>query len=449
MRIRYNYILLILLLVVNINRVLAQANEIIQTDSKAHYVEFFNTVDDEPIKNSIPNIECWDWMKSNIPFFECPDKEIEEIYYYRWWVFRKHIRETQDGYVITEFLPNVGHSQKHNTIACAAGLHIDEGKWLHNRSYIGDYLRFWLSGEPDAHHYSDWFALSTYEYCETIGDFSLAEEVFSALVDHYRKWEELKLHESGLFWSHDGNDGGEHSISKGGLRPTRNSYMYASALCISKLAKRFGQNDIAMEFQQKAENLKSLVQTNLWDEENKFFYNIPLNIDKKTTRVDNIDHTNIDPNRYVRELYGLFPWRFNLPDNGYENAWKQILDENGFYAPYGPTTAEQRHPLFMKNRIKRCQWDGSSWPFSTSIALGSMRNLLHDYDQNVIRKKDFLNLMKIYTHSQHRTLPYGEVIPWIGESLHPHSGIWLSRAIALEMKIPLVTGEKRIKIVLL
>jgi len=47
--------------------------------------------------------------------------------------------------------------------------------------------------------------------------------------------------------------------------------------------------------------------------------------------------------------------------------------------------------------------------------------------------------MKIYAHSQHRTLPYGDVIPWIGESLHPQSGIWLSRAIALEMQIPTVT----------
>jgi hypothetical protein len=70
-----------------------------------------------------------------------------------------------------------------------------------------------------------------------------------------------------------------------------------------------------------------------------------------------------------------------------------------------------------------------------------MRNLLHDYDQDVIQKLDFLDLMKIYAHSQHRILPYGEVIPWIGESLHPQSGIWLSRAIALEMDIPMVAKQ--------
>lgn len=104
------------------------------------YIEYFNSVDDEPIKNLITNENCLTWMKNNIPRFECPDKEIEEIYYYRWWIFRKHIKETPSGYVITEFLPNVGHAAKYNTIACAAGLHVDEGKWLNNKKYISDYL---------------------------------------------------------------------------------------------------------------------------------------------------------------------------------------------------------------------------------------------------------------------------------------------------------------------
>ncbi len=27
-------------------------------------------------------------MKRNIPLFTCPDREMEELYYYRWWAFR-------------------------------------------------------------------------------------------------------------------------------------------------------------------------------------------------------------------------------------------------------------------------------------------------------------------------------------------------------------------------
>lgn len=424
----------VLLGILMISNAMAQNAEVLKTSDYAHYVDFFNSVDDEPIKNAIPNAKTWDWMQANIPWFECPDKEIEEIYYYRWWIYRKHIKETPVGYVITEFLPEVKHAKKYNAIACAAGLHVDEGKWLRNKNYIRDYLMFWLSDEGEPRHYSSWFATSVYEYCTTIGDFSLAQELLPKLVVNFNKWEESNLHESGLFWSHDDRDGGEYSISGSGLRPTLNSYMFADAYSISKMSAHFGMIEQANYFKKKAEDLRVLVQNKLWDPEDVFFCTLPL--EKRDDKIATFDHQEVDSDRHVRELYGYFPWRFDLPEKGYENAWAQVLDKDGFYAPFGPTTAEQRHPLFMKNRIKRCQWDGSSWPFATSLTLGGMRNLLHHYDQQVIKKDDFLNLMKIYAHSQHRTLPYGEIIPWIGESLHPNSGIWLSREIALDMDIP-------------
>ena len=61
------------------------------------------------------------FLSTNIPLFECPDKDFEQIYYFRWWTYRKHIKQTPDGFVITEFLPHVGWAGKHNTINCAAG----------------------------------------------------------------------------------------------------------------------------------------------------------------------------------------------------------------------------------------------------------------------------------------------------------------------------------------
>ena len=69
---------------------------------------------DELVINAIPNAEAWNWMVTQIPFFHCPSKRLEEIYYFRWWTFRKHIKETSDGFVITEFLPKVGWSAKPN-----------------------------------------------------------------------------------------------------------------------------------------------------------------------------------------------------------------------------------------------------------------------------------------------------------------------------------------------
>ena len=58
-----------------------------------HYVDYFNTMEDENIKQAIPNAQSWDWMQKNIPLFECPQQNFEEIFYFRWWTLRKHIKK--------------------------------------------------------------------------------------------------------------------------------------------------------------------------------------------------------------------------------------------------------------------------------------------------------------------------------------------------------------------
>ena len=41
------------------------------------------------------------------------------------------------------------------------------------------------------------------------------------------------------------------------------------------------------------------------------------------------------------------------------------MDPQGFYSPFGPTTAERRHPSFQVGAPgDDCQWNGPIWPFS-------------------------------------------------------------------------------------
>ena len=56
---------------------------------------------------------------------------MEELYYFRWWSFRKHLVRTPGGFVFTEFLTPVSHAGPFNTVSCAAGFHVAEGRWLH------------------------------------------------------------------------------------------------------------------------------------------------------------------------------------------------------------------------------------------------------------------------------------------------------------------------------
>ncbi len=395
-----------------------------------HYVDFFNVWDAEPIKNAVDNAHCWEWMLENIPFFECPDSTIEEMYYFRWWVYRKHIKKTPAGFVITEFLPEVSHSQKYNTISCSAALHIEEGRWLKNQQYLLDYIKFWFSEEANPRQYSTWLVDAIWNYSLVSGDYKLSMDLMPQFVDNYSKWEETNLHESGLFWSEDDRDGGEYSISSHGLRPTLNSYMFADAQAIAGIANKLSNKKIATDFEAKAQNLKNLIQRFLWDSKDIFFKNVHIN--NVNSVVSSWDFNKIDLDHNVREIYGFIPWKFNIPDQEHNRAWLQIIDANGFSSPFGLTTAEQRHDRFMKYRKKRCQWDGPVWPFASSLALKALANFVGNYNQDILIKDDYFNILKTYSLSQHRKLPFGEVIPWVGESLHPYTGRWFSRDIILE-----------------
>ena len=132
----------------------------------------------------------------------------------------------------------------------------------------------------------------------------------------------------------------------------------------------------------------------------------------------------------VRELHGYTPWYFNLPEpgRGYEVAWRQLMDRKGFFAPFGPTTAEQRHPGFkVSYEGHDCQWNGPSWPYATSVTLTALANVLNNYPQQAVTKNDYFKVLKIYAASQRRTLPDGRVVPWIDENLNPFTGDWIAR----------------------
>jgi hypothetical protein len=105
------------------------------------------------------------------------------------------------------------------------------------------------------------------------------------------------------------------------------------------------------------------------------------------------------------------------------------LDPDGFRATNGPTTAEQRHPGFaVSYEGHECQWNGPSWPFATSVTLTAMANLLNDYEQDIVTRRDYFELLKIYTSCHRLKLDDGRVVPWIDENLNPFTGEWLARA---------------------
>lgn len=386
---------------------------VLDVDDFKHHVDYFNGMEDENIIQAIPNSESWDWMKKNIPLFECPQQNFEEMFYYRWWSFRKHIKETPVGYGITEFLVDRPYADKYNLISCALGHHIYEGRWLHDREYLDQYVKVWFRGNDGKpmeriRKFSSWTADALYNRYLADGNKDYLIDMLPDLINEYAEWEGDHRLPSGLYWQEDVRDGMEETVSGGRkkqyARPTINSYVYGNATALATIAAMKGDKGLEAKYTAKADTMKGLVLNQLWNNDSTFF------------------ETLWEPGVFAqaREAVGYIPWYFNLPGKGYENAWKQVLDPDGFCAPFGLTTAERRHPLFRSHGCCRCEWDGAIWPFATSQTMTAMANLMNNYEQNVISDSTYFSQMEKYVQSQ-----YYRGRPYIGEYLDEVTGYWL------------------------
>lgn len=388
-----------------------------------HYIAQFNAQDHELYRNLISNEHAAPFLQEQIPLLDCPDPQIEEIYYFRWWTFRKHIRQGKTGYVITEFLPDVPWSGPENAIVCPVCLQIREGRWLKNADKIvRDYIRFWLHENTHVLDYSSWLPAAVWEYCCHQNDLQFAKECLPLLVAFFEKREQRHCRSCGLYWQNDDRDGMEYSISGSGLRPTLNSYAWADAIAIAEIAHFTGELDLHQRYSQIAQNIKSAMERLLWD--GHYFKTIPL-----TESEDPLlpSRPTVAAAHDVRELVGFIPWYFSMPDKDTPAPFALLTDSNVFYAPFGLTTADQQHPRFMEKHPHECLWNGPVWPFATSQVLVAAANLLRQYPATAFSKEDYFNLLKQYTLSHRLTAEDGRSVPWIDENLHPFTGRWLAR----------------------
>lgn len=389
------------------------AATVLRYDDFAHYADYFNNMEDENIVTDIPNSGASAWMARNIPLFNCPDKDFEEMFYYRWWTLRKHIKRTPVGYGMTEFLVQRSYADRYNLIACAIGHHVMETRWLRDTTYLHQILNTWYHGNEGKPmqkmvKFSSWNPAAVYEAYKVHGDKDFLLALKPSLEEEYARWQSTNRLDNGLYWQGDVQDGMEESISGGRkkkyARPTINSYMFGNAQALAAINALAGDQLKADSYSKEAQQQKSLIENKLWNSNHQFF---------ETMRDDTL--------AAVREAIGFIPWYFNMPEAGkYDEAWKQVEDEKGFSAPYGLTTAERRHPQFRSHGTGTCEWDGAIWPFASSQTLTAMINYINNYPQPVVGKETFFKQMKRYVESQHHR---GR--PYIGEYLDETNGAWL------------------------
>lgn len=299
------------------------------------------------------------WYKDNIPFLDTPDDTIDEVYYYRWSTYKRALRYTVPGtgYVSTEYDVPIGYAgNPYTALPDATGYHLQDGRWLHNRGYAGDYLDFWLrgAGNPGARNFSEWITSAAYQRFLVTGDAAEIKADLPHLIALYKKWDSNFTNDitvngtastSDLYHQTPLSDATEYTETSmhssdwfgggPGYRPTINAYMFSAAQAISKIATMTGDSATATAYNDKAASLKAGVQNSLWDPQRESF----MQVYNTHTSNGTLKQTRTT----WREAMGFAPWAFNLPDAQYSSAWKHLMDPKRFGAAFGPTTLERVH----------------------------------------------------------------------------------------------------------
>ncbi|MDQ2739038.1 MAG: alpha,alpha-trehalase, partial [Actinomycetota bacterium] len=340
-----------------------------------------------------------------------------------------------DGWISTEFLDCCGYAAPYQGIDAAAGHQITEGQWVRNQNYGDDYIKFWLTGpgagaKPAtdgvnadttdwAHEYSMWLASAAFGRAQVTGNLAEVEALLPALERQFHGWDKQYNATLGLYWSVPVWDAMEYSASSyastdpyhggAGYRPTLNSYQYGDALAISRIAALAGDHRTARQYAAQAVSIKMAMQKYLWDPQRKFYYSVARDNNPQLSKLG------------TREEIGFIPWAFDaaLPQDA--AAWGQLFDPQGFAAPFGPTTAERRSPVFMKDAGSCCRWDGPSWPFATSQTLTGMANQLQDYPaQKVVTADQYAAQLHTYAATQYKN---GQ--PYVAEAHSADNDQWI------------------------
>jgi hypothetical protein len=389
------------------------------------------------------------WFLSNIPFLEIDDPEIQQIYFYRWKLLRSHIREIgPQGTTILEFLDNVPWArQPYTDLNDSASFHLMEARWMRDPTIVDDLIDHLYTGAANDRHFSESIAAATYATTLVTGDSGPALRHLDTMQYIYNAWDDHFDRARNLYWIEPLPDATEYTISSidasgagftdhpskdqnhngftGGFayRPSINSYQYANAMAIARIATEARLPDVASDYRERAERLRSAMLVQLWNPELQHFTDRYQRSNPYVTAGDFIRG---------RELVGYVPWAFELPSHddsasskAYAEAWSHLLSPDQLAGSHGLRTVEPSYARYLTQYRydqatgrPECQWNGPSWPFQTSQALTGLANLLDDYPSSAISKADYLRLLRQYTN-QHFLSP-GK--PDIEEDYNPDTG---------------------------
>jgi hypothetical protein len=397
------------------------------------------------------------WFDANVPYFDCSDPRVRQMYDHRAYVLRKNMLDPKLGRMPwpTQSEGRWRSTWYPNVISYGAGHQVREARWLRDPKYWEGHLRTWAENEkpdgvypshvtpegPSDGQYTDWITSTAWEGHLVHPDRAFLARVVDKLAANVRGWQKvydpdgdgLLLVDShwwtGMEYQPSFFAFSDYKPSADFQQPARpvnlervdlTAYNYGNAVAVARIYRLLGQSEPAREFDALAAKIAAAVQAKMWRPEKRFFYSLRA-----------VDDAVAD----VKEVAGVYPFYFGmLPSGkGYESAWASILDPKQFWTAWPVASASKECPAYSQSewpgdgRAAGCMWNGPTWPHANSLVMTAMARTLratrdHRVADSPLKKEHLWALFLSFTKAQYRDQDIRW--PWTGEFYNGDTGRW-------------------------
>lgn len=407
---------------------------------------------DDPLQNHIKQYV--GWFKSEIPYFDCPDRWFKKMWYHRYYILKKNMSETNVGFLkYPTFSEGRWSSSWYaNTISYGAPHVIREARWLHSKKYYqgyilnfveninenGIYRNFvapFLLGDG---YYTEWITSAIWDSYIVRKDKEFLKKVVEVMAKNVEGWLKefdrdrdflLEVYDhfaTGMEWQPSFFFFSGYDIRKQEIleRVDLTSYVYGNALATSFALREIGDIERAKKYLEVAEKIKDSLLSNMWERRTHFFYSLRAKDNEKAL---------------IKEIVGFYPFYFNLPpldSKDYVKAWEYLQFDKEFWTSFPPASTAKSCPAYsqttiwgvQKNsgedleRVTVCHWNGPTWPHANSIVISAIANTLRNYKQKYVTRNTLFNLLESFTKVQFKDFNFD--FPYTAEFYNGETGEW-------------------------
>ncbi len=217
-----------------------------------------------------------------------------------------------------------------------------------------------------------------------IDDYSWISSHVNQLKSYFECYDKHYYFEnSGLYvWADDIMIGMDNDPATFGRPPFSTANIYLNSFMVSELKamatilNKTGDQNLAKDFDHKAEQLTQAIQRECWDNRDEFFYSVDVDI--KTRKFDWF-HEGLGvfwktlPIR-IQTWSGFIPmWSGIASKEQAESLVRHFKDEKSFYSPYGITTLAKNEKMFdLSVTNNPSNWLGPIWLVANYVVFKGM-----------------------------------------------------------------------------